>query len=117
MTDSAINVSKDESTTREPRNVIERLEQYSQDHPEATTYQVTTELEAEELLGAMAVSLSSLANEVKDERDRGELLKYGKLYHQAVVQHRALDYNRGLTAEDELVIYGLKLQVPAIVLQ
>lgn len=117
MTESATTASPGGSRKAERLNVIQRLEAYAEDHPEATTYSITSEWEAEEILGAMALSLAALANDVKDKTDRAELTKYGKQYHLAVVERRALEFIRELTDDDELVIYGLKLQVPAIVLQ
>lgn len=117
MTDSATNASKGELTAPEPTNVIERLEQYSLDHPDATMYLITSEDEARQILGAMAVSLGMMANDVKDQDDRDELLKYARIYHRTVTEGSALAYIRALNEADELSIFGMRLAVPAIVLQ
>lgn len=114
MTDSATVASRPESTKP---NILQRLEAYAEENPLATEYQLTDELEAEELLGAMAVMLRSMAEDVKHKADAKVLHDYARTYHQQVKHRTALNYIRGLTEDDELVFCGMKLVVPVILLQ
>lgn len=112
--DSAIDVSRKGST--EP-NVLERLELISLEKPEQTEYLVTTESEAQEILTAMAASLTMIASGMDKGHDRQVVHNYAAQYRLAVVRASALDLFRELAGgDDELTIYGLKLVVPAIVL-
>jgi len=113
MADSVTSASQPQSS--EPAtsgHILARMEEYSEEHPEATSYLISTELEAEELLLAIAATLKHLMRDVKHRDDQAQIKKIGQQYRLAVVQNRALDYIRGLTGDDELEIYGLKITVP-----
>lgn len=113
MTDSATLASRNASSGP---NILERLEQISQEEPDRTEYQLTTETEAQELLTAMAAMLGKMALDVSGT-DRQVLKDYEATYRVQVINNTALDYFRQLTDEDQLEFCGLKITVPVIVLQ
>ncbi len=97
-------------------NIMERLELYSLEHPSRTEYLVTTELEAQEILTAMAASLTMIASGMEKGPDRQVMLDFAAQYRLAVVRKDALQLFRDIAGKDDLVIYGLTLTVPVIVL-
>ena len=113
--DSAIDVSRKGST--EP-NVLERLELISLEKPEQTEYLVTTETEAQEILTAMAASLTMIATDMAKGPDRQVITDFAAKYRLAVVRASGLELLRELASDpdEQLVIYGLRLVVPVIVL-
>lgn len=113
--DSATDVSRKGSTAP---NILERLELISLEQPEQTEYLVTTEIEAQEILTAMAASLTMIASGMDKGPDRQVITDYAAQYRLAVVRASGLELLRELAGnpDDELVIYGLKLTVPVIVL-
>lgn len=88
---------------------------YSLEHPSRTEYQITTELEAQEILTAMAASLTMIASDMVNP-DRQVMLDFAATYRLAVVRKDALQLFRDIAGVDDLVIFGLKLTVPVIVL-
>jgi hypothetical protein len=116
MTDSATDVSPKGSSDL---NVLERLELISLEQPEQTEYSVTTESEAQEILTAMAASLHSMSQSMAKGPDKRVLLDYAAVYRLSVIRNGSLELLRSITFDDEqddLVIWGLRLVVPAIVL-
>ena len=116
MTDSATDVSPSGSSAP---NILERLELISLEQPEQTEYLVTTESEAQEILTAMAASLHSMSQSMAKGPDKRVLLDYAAVYRLSVVRNASLELLRSITFDpdqDDLIIWGLKLQVPAIVL-
>lgn len=113
MTDSATRASRKGSNAP---NILARLEQISQQDPTRSEYQLTTETEAQELLTAMAAMLAKMAKDVAGT-DRQVLKDYEATYRVQVLNDTALDYFRTLNEEDQLEFCGLKIIVPAIVLQ
>jgi hypothetical protein len=99
-------------------NILERLELISLEQPEQTEYLVTTESEAQEILTAMAASLTMIASGMDKGHDRQVVTDYAAQYRLAVIRNSGLELLRELAGkpDDELVIYGLKLVVPVIVL-
>lgn len=116
MTDDATNVSESPSEAR-PSHILDRLEVWAEDHPEATSYLLTSELEAEELLLAMAAALKLVSRDVNNIVDSDTARTYARTYRKAVTHRAALDYIRTLTKVDEIQIYGLKIEAPRVVLQ
>ncbi len=119
MTDSATSVSESESTRPDPQHILERLEQYKDDHPEASEYQLETEAEAEELLVAMVSTFKLVMDDPKfrDRESRAEIQKYAKQYHHAIQGKRCLDFFRELEGDDELSLYGMRITASRIVVQ
>ena len=113
MTVSAIGVSKKGS---DAPNILERLELISLEKPEQNEYQITTEEEAQQILTAMAASLTMIASDMADGPDKRVTLDYAASYRLAVVRNSAIELFREIAGKDDLVIYGLKLTVPVIVL-
>ena len=113
MMDSATDVSPSASPDL---NIMERLEMYSLEHPQRTEYQVTTELEAQEILTAMAASLTMIASDMAEGPERRVMNDYAATYRLAVIRADALQLFRDIAGKDDLVIYGLTLTVPCIVL-
>lgn len=114
MVDTVTNVSKKISNDHE--HILERLEQYATDNPIATEYRITSELEAEQLLVAMAAILKHNADAIDDPEDAKKLRQFAHLYKQKVQRNQALDYIRELNEMDQISLFGLKLTVPRIVL-
>lgn len=99
----------------EPANIIERIEQYAAEHPEATEYRITTEAEAAQILLAIAAVLKHLRRDVHNDREgRAKLKKIGQEYRLAVAQGKALEYIFSMTEEDQLEIRGLVLVVDLV---
>ena len=97
-------------------SVIARIKDYRDEHPEATAYTVTEESAAGELLLMLADQLrASLDGRPKHERK--EVIRIERLYRRARAEGRALHYLATLTDDEELVIFGLKLTVPAILVR
>jgi hypothetical protein len=116
MTDSATDVSRPGSSDL---NILERLELISLEQPEQNEYTITTEAEAQEILTAMAASLHSMSQSMAAGPDKRVLLDYAATYRLSVIRQDSLELLRSITFDpdqDDLVIWGLKLTVPAIVL-
>lgn len=107
------------SSTSSSGHVLQRIEAFKAEHPEATEYLITTELEAEQVLLAIAATLKCILDDVHDRDSKAEIKKIGQQYRLAVVQGRALDFIREIAAADEtaLEIHGVRIVVPPKVLQ
>lgn len=98
-------------------NVLERIEQYSVDQPEATEFYIYDELEAQQILLAMAAMIHETVGDVKHEMDREQYKEIARKYRKAVIDEKAMELFREMTEEDQLVILGLKLKAPNITIQ
>lgn len=116
MTDDVTNVSESPSEAR-LSHILDRMEVWAEDHPEATSYMLMSELEAEELLLAMAAALKLISRDVNNIVDKDIAQNYARTYRKVVVQGAAMDYIRTLNKSDEIEIYGLKIKAPRVVLQ
>jgi methylase of polypeptide subunit release factors len=96
--------------------IIQRMAEYAQEHPEATEYSIVDEAEAQALLLAIAEQVRVMLD-VGGFRGtkRHALQTVNHAYRRAVQEGCALKYIAGLTAEEELEVFGLKIVVPAIV--
>ena len=102
----------------DPReNILDKLQRLANEDPTLEAYHITTEIEAQELLLAMAAMLKVMAKDVKVEIDRRVLKDYANQYRAATIQGKAMEYLRELDADDELELFGLKITVPAIIIQ
>lgn len=78
-------------------------------NPDATFYEVQSELEAAQLLLAMAAMIKHTMKSVKSKLDRDQYKQVARDYRKAVNQGRALQKFRDMTEDDQLELYGLKL--------
>lgn len=116
MVDSAINASRNESIEADGLSIIERIEQFAEENPKAKQYWIDSELEAAEILVAMAASLKLLLNdENNDEEGRKTLNHYASEYRRNVAQGKALQYFRSLSDRDALEIYGLRILAKSLI--
>ena len=119
MTDSATTASpnalKPRMTTESQTELLNRIEQYKDDHPESIEYWIETEIEAACLLIAMAASLKHLEVDVNNDKDRIKTLRhYAHTYRQVVQKGTAINYLHDLTDEDALSIYGMRIRARRI---
>jgi len=121
MTDSATNALPDDSTTPDnttPSNILERMELYKEENPTAVEYWIETEIEAAQLLIAMAATLDVLSNDVSYDKIGAEHLKdYARTYKATVRQGKAINYLRNLADTDAIAIHGMRIMARRIVLQ
>lgn len=121
MTDSATSASPGGSKPPDnttPSNILERLESYKDDHPTAVDYWIETEMEAAQLLIAMAASLDSLAKDLEyDKVDAGHLTKFSRQYKAIVCQGKAINYLRNISDQEAIAICGMRIRARRIVLQ
>ena len=121
MTDSATGASPGDSTPPDsmtPSNIMERLELHKEENPTAMEYWIETELEAAELLTAMAASLQLLRKDPNPEIANSEVLAdYARLYRRTVAQGKAINYLRNLTDSDAISVHGMRIRARRIVLQ
>ncbi len=89
--------------------ILDKIEGYSLMNPEATFYVVESELEAAQLLLAMAAMIRLTAKDVTSKLDRAQYLKVAREYRKAVIDGQALNKFRDMTEADQLELYGLKL--------
>lgn len=120
MTDSATGASPGDSMppgNTTPSNILERLEQFKEDNPTAMEYWIETEIEAAQLLIAMAASLKTLASDIKNDPAGVETFQnYARLYRRTVAQGKAINYLRNLTDTDSIAICGMRIRARRIVL-
>ena len=122
MTDSATPALPTESRSRMnlegPAEILQTLERYAEEHPEAKEYWIETEIDAAYLLLAMAASLKHLENDVTKDKDGIKTLRhYGHTYRQVVQKGNAIQYLHDLTEADALSIYGLRIRSKGVTLQ
>ena len=101
---------------KEAGHILERIEQYAEDHPDATEYIIHDELEAEQLLLAMAATIKLTAKSVRNAMDKTLYLEIANKYRKAVIQQKALETFRAMTEDDQLELHGLKLLAPTIII-
>lgn len=122
MTDSAtnakVNGSRPQKSLADPARTIERLELYSEEHPDCKDYWVDTEIEAAGILLSMAASLKQMEDAVNhDDEGIKTLRKYANDYRQAVAQGKALNYFRTISDDDALTIFGMRIRARRIIVQ
>lgn len=114
--DSVINANGNGSPQPSEReHILDRLQRLAVENPQLEEYQLTTEIEAQQLLLAMAAMLKELRKDVKHAEDREEIGQYARDYRLAVQEGRALEYLHGLNPDDELELFGLKITTSVIV--
>lgn len=114
MTESVMSASPGESRAPDPKHILERLEEYAEANPNATSYTLRTEEEAAMLLLAIAAVVKLVARDVDHAKDRRTIQDYARTYRQVSISGRAMDYIRELSDEDSLEIYGLTIETARI---
>lgn len=121
MTDSATSASSCDSETpanTTPKNIMERIELYSQQNPNDPDYWIENELEAANLLVAMAACLDLLIADPDYENfDVDDLREYSHTYKKNVRQGKALQYLRELEDSDSIAVHGMRIRARRIVIQ
>ncbi len=120
MTDSAMNASPADSPAPDntiPRNILERMEAYKEQHPTAFEYWIEDEIEAAQLLVAMAATLDTLINDVNYDKIGSDHLKeYSRTYKSTVRQGKAISYLRNLADTDAIAIHGMRIMARRIII-
>ncbi len=101
----------------QPENIIERIEKWIAEHPEATEYWIETETEAEQILLAMAAVIRLSAKGVGDRNAKRMMRDQANQYVQAVQNNAALELFRNMTEADQLELYEVRLRARSIALQ
>jgi hypothetical protein len=114
--DSATSAKRNESTPP-TENVLDRLQRLAVENPDLVEYQLTTELEAQELLTAMAAMLKVMMKDVHHRGDKRTIQDYANQYRKAVIQGNAFGYIHELNSDDGLELFGLKITTGVAVLQ
>ena len=91
--------------------IIDEIEEYSIEHPDATEYVVETELVAAQILLAMAAMIKLTARTIQSQHDRSIYVATARKYRLAVQHGNAKQLFRDMTEEDQLELHGLKLVV------
>lgn len=90
-------------------HAVEAIEAYSVAFPDATYYEIKTELEAAQILLTMAAMIKHTQHSITSQDDRNAYRAVANSYRAAVNQGRALATFANMTEEDQLELYGLKL--------
>jgi hypothetical protein len=114
--DSATSAKRNESTPP-TENVLDRLQRLAVENPDLVEYQLTTELEAQELLIAMAAMLKVMIKDIHQAGDKRTIQDYANEYRLAVIQGKAFEYIHELNPDDEFELFGLKITTGVVVLQ
>ncbi len=108
MNQSATSVPHDADATIRPQ-IQYRIRKYAADHPEATQYPLTNELEASELLLVIAATIHhGLASE-SNTTVRKAMRSAANGMRAAVSRSQSYDYLRRLGRQE---FYGLEILVP-----
>ena len=90
-------------------HALAAIEAHAAAFPDATLYEITTELEAAQILLAMAAMIKVTARDVLNVIDKSTYLEVASAYRKAVNQGKALRTFAAMTEDDQLELYGLKL--------
>ena len=100
--------------------LADRISQWASEHPEADAYQITTEIEAGELLATIMASIEiSLAGVPADDVHAKEVEVVKKLLADMTMarsRNDALGWIREFNKTDQLEFIGLRIEVPAVVM-
>lgn len=117
MVDSAIAARRiGSNVVEETGHVLETMELWAAEHPMATEYVLTSELQAEQLLLAMAAVIAHTSKDIRNAMDKRMYLDIASQYRKAVIDQSALQLFQEMTEEDQLELYGLKITVRTILL-
>ena len=90
-------------------HALAAIEAHAAAFPDATIYEITTELEAAQILLSMAAMIKRTAKDVANKMDRNTYLETASAYRRAVNRGKALSTFANMTEADQLELYGLKL--------
>lgn len=123
MTDTVMTASeKTSKPAGASDHILERLEalgdQFDDDCIPCSdrVYIIQDEEEASQILLAMAATIKHTAEGVRNVADKALYLGIARDYRQAVVSGKALETFRGMTEDDQLSIYGMRLEARRIML-
>jgi len=94
---------------QDTKQALPAIEAYAQAFPDATIYEIETELEAAQILLSMAAMIKRTARSVKNKVDRNTYLEVASNYRRVVNQGKALETFANMTEADQLELYGLTL--------
>lgn len=117
MTDSARTVSPGALKRQGPQRILEQIEAYADEHPEAEEFLLEGEEQAAQVLIAMAGTMKVIQADLEPGVDRQTVKDICQSYRQAVVKGKATELFRSMTEEDQLEIYGLRLRMRRVLLQ
>lgn len=124
MTDIATTAS--EKTSKDPGesdHILERLEALGDKFDEECipegdrVYHIKDEEEAAQILLAMAATIKHTAEGVRNKMDKALYVQISRDYRKAVVDGKALEMFRNMTDDDQLEIYGMRLEARRILVQ
>jgi len=90
-------------------HALAAIEAHAAAFPDAEFYEITTELEAAQILLSMAAMIKKTAKSVNNAADRHTYLEVAANYRKVVNQGKALRTFGDMTEADQLELYGLKL--------
>lgn len=124
MADTATTASeKTSKKAGESDHILERLEALGDKFDEECIptsdriYVIKNEEEAAQILLAMAATIKHTAEGVRNKMDLALYLQIARDYRKAVVDGKALETFRSMTDEDQLEIYGMRLEARRILVQ
>ncbi len=93
--------------------ILSRIEEYALDNPDATEYWIETEIEAEQILLAMAsvIKLQIKNTPTLSSHDKAMMRNIARKYKVAVREAKAGQLFRDMTEDDQLELRGLRLRV------
>ncbi len=97
-------------------SVADRVSAWLIDHPEATEYCVNDEREAMQILTEILAHLMLMKRDIPDAVDRRKVRDLCKQIRKAIVQARAIEWIRQKNKTDPIEYLGVKLTVPALVI-
>lgn len=98
--------------------ILDRLEEYALENPDETDYWIETELEAEQILLAMAAVIKQTIKitPTLTSHDKQMMRDVANKYRHAVKQGQARQLFRDMTEHDQLELRGMRLRVREIVI-
>lgn len=90
-------------------HALAAIEAHAAAFPDATFYEITSELEAAQILLSMAAMIKQTAKSIRDPADKNTYREVANRYRAAVNQGKALETFANMTEDDQLELYGLKL--------
>lgn len=111
MTESVKSAQQNAPAESNHMNIMERLEAFKDENPNAKYYFVSTEIEAAEILIAMAAALKLASQDLNDDDSIETMKEYARIYRAKTFQGKALEYLMTLSKADKLSIFGMELAV------
>lgn len=90
-------------------HALAAIEAHAAAFPNATYYEITSELEAAQILLSMAAMIKQTAKSIRNPADKNTYREVASRYRAAVNQGKALQTFANMSEADQLELYGLKL--------